>query len=522
MNNTSIVDQLIYQIITRKKEVLFGLAAIIIGYWLFFFIANFGFIYIESSRKDIAITEIYSSSDRAVQKTAGIGPVRIAPRDIKSIIVTNGDSIKTQTNLSMPWYGYAHKKVRLAYDKNADKLAYNNVINATCSTYSKRLDKLSYYTCQKSKALFRYETPADGRWSTSKVADIDYSGDEIKPFMGGVIGFTHQSGSDVIFQGNIAFTSDSGQVTFYKSPPDLPESSLIRAKILTDQAHPDNNRLAIIDTLTGDLYLGTLTQNNSKIEFKHIAAPERFNPDYNQTLCTISNERVFCYYGLSSIGDSSPGDIKERLPNDIIKTYSFDNEAIEESRTIDKNLILSGLYATYDGLLYGKSYKKLFAFKPSDNKYNVKELSQNVDAVAAGMSMYFVQDNGIFEINPQTDDAYQIFYSKNIIPKTLYAADEKIFFTAGVPEVESATYAYSINSQDNTTPGQRPIDLLPMPSGDLPDTLTNDLTGNIISITVKMNRNFDRTIYESRKLAIIEALQSRGINTQTTPVIFNY
>ena len=226
-------------------------------------------------------------------------------------------------------------------------------------------------------------------------------------------------------------------------------------------------------------------------------------------MCNLKETAVICYRGLATnIGDTTE-DTDKIQPQIIKMTFGSDKPTIT---TLNDRSLFFEFAVTNDGQLYGLNYKKLVRFEQKDGIYVAQELSQNVDDIAAASDkLYFVQNNGIFTIDPASHDAYQIFYSHNIQPDKLFSSAGHVFILGKSVNNNGATYAWRLNDVDNVSYGTRLIDILPsFPASSAYGT--TDLVNNMIYIEVKTARDATASDIRRKKQATLGYLKDLGVN----------
>jgi hypothetical protein len=523
-------DEILNLIITyRKKVALFvlGIVLLIIAINLFRTYAIVD-VEIDTGGNQSSKLTVYTSSDVATAK-AGSAGLNIVPRNTKSLIVASGDNMKTQSKITIPWFGYSYKKVTLKRDKNAEKVAFNSTSSTNCASYSSNFDRLMYYSCQRPTSLSEYLTPTTGTWITKKIADAGFYTNKVTSYMGGVIGISYRENSDVIRPGEITAVTETGQRVYYSPPEGFNLDEIGKAKLFTDTNDITNNRFILVDT-QGNIYLGTPT-GGKNIDYKHISPPEKYNPIYNQTLCAVNGDSAHCYRGHAAVGDRPEKFDATQLADDTIVTLSFNDTNANTVKVEPSDFVLSDFYTTTTNQLYGKSHKKLYAFDKVGDKYIPDELSQNIDSAASSQNMYFIQQNGIYQVDSKTKDSYQIFHSNNIIPKSVYVAANKVFITGSIKGAGPTTYAYVLNSEDDTAPGKRLIDIFPTSFDKLPKVNSQDFIGNrfLFRLKVTINKDaktiadaIDKKSLEQAKAQVINYINDQGINPDSLDISFTY
>lgn len=522
------MEKTIHWLLDHRRFVIFLSAFLLVVLLVVNFFSHNAFIYLEvsgNSANDAVVT--YASSDAENTKAGGAGLLLVS-RETKSLLVTAGTRIKTQTKVEIPWYGFTDKKVTLTQDTNAEKVAYQSMTGTTCASYNPQLDKLLYYACRNPKTILKYDTPSNGAWTNKKVADIYYSNGEPKPYMGGVIGIAHVHATDAKEQGDIIYTTESGKAVPYEAPEETDHETINGAKLFTDTYDPTNNRFILVDQL-GDIYLGT--PSGSSVTYEKIPAPDNYDSSYNETHCAIKDESAYCYRGKSAVGDANhDASLDKSAGYEIVSTSFADNSPVTSTITGAEGVLnIDGIYVA-NGQIYAKVYKKLYRLDMLNGSYVMNEMLQNVDSVSGGNDLYAIQDKGVYKLDKTTSDFHQVFYSDNILPKTVYAVSDKVFIVGNTKGNTRTTYAYALNNERNTTPGKRMIDLLPLKSGVLTGSTDNDFVGNrmlvtLPVITTKATRGqsgIDTGEMEARKVDVLNALRAQDISIDEENIQFTY
>lgn len=491
-----------------KKQLLFVSVIIILAYGFISFFSHYSLVSVSvKNPPTTAELTVYTSSHSETKKIGKPG-FHIVPRSIKSVIVEAGKNIRTESQITIPWYGYTTKEVPLKLDKNADKIAYKSSLENPCGTYSEKLNRMLQYSCFNSNSLVYYNTPEKGSWSIEKVANLFYPNYTPASYMGGLIGVGYIGGSDFAPPSNLISVSDTGEINYLNPPDGIDISKITEASIFTDKNNQANNRFVFV-TADGFIYLGT-PKSKTNVDYIKITPPENYNSSTQQTLCSVTGDFVTCYRGLSpNLGDS---DIDFNSVKSSIFTLNFTTDATETTN-VNKLLTLDDIAVTSNGMIYGKSHKKLLFFEKRNNQYHVTELSQNIDGIATGgETLTFLQDNGVFTVDINSRNLYQVFYSKNIIPNQLLAASGKIFVIGKVPGNKNTSFAWMLNNEDNLNNGNRLIDKLPSfpPSLKYGDT---DFVGNVINIQVLTDRSSTPQEIRDTKQSTLDYLDSIGVDT---------
>lgn len=519
------MEQAVTLILKYKKIIAITGGVILLLFFIIRIMSSYAVIYIDTASSFKPTNQVlYTSSDATTQKSLlSVFNLHLIPRDTKSIIVTASSSIKTQSELTLPWYGYAYKEVSLVHDKNAEKVAFNSTLSALCATYDGDSRLLSY-TCESPDSLSEYTAPEAGLWQNNKIADLYYD-DATAPYMGGIIGLSPSESTDVSQKSDIVAVTKEGRIIFYNTPDDFDTATINQARIFTDINDPTSNRFVLVD-IQGNIYLGAPQEASGKVDYRQIPPPEKYNPDFNQTFCTVNGDTVQCYRGSSILGEQPDNFDPTNYAPDSLAELSFTDESIN-TRSVrnDSSVSLYNFYSTTSGQLFAKSSKKLYHLKKENNQYTLNEISQNVDSATGGKSLYFIQDNGVFEVDPKTLDSHQVFHSSRVIPKKLYSSANTLFIIGNVEGINGVTYAYRLTDENNTGSGKRIIDIIPAnPLQQLPDTNSLDLVGDRVQIQLHLEsrNNTKSDVLDEKKLNIIEALRARGVDTDKLTFSFTY
>lgn len=516
--------QIVNWITTHVRLVIWLTILFIILSIIYSFIAKNAFIIIDpvGNAKGQKLTT-YISNDAETKKVGGSGLI-VVPRDTKSLIVTTGSNQKTQLPLNIPWHGFITKTVDFTISKNADKIAFSSLFTSTCVTYSPRLQSLLSYRCSRPGTIMQYQTPPTGSWRNIAVAkSMNYPNSTARPYLGGVLGISPSYPDDSeALASPLVYTADDGSATAYNLPSDLNNESVEEAVVFTNQQDPFEKRFVLV-TSDGAVYLGKPGEKKGSVTYDKFPSPINYDASPHQTVCRLSGDNAYCYQGQSLSGD---GDVKKT--DNIITQYSFE-KGIIGTAPVDKSLRLDNLYITDNGSIYAKVFKKLLRLKKVNSGYIATEIAQNIDSGSAGGSMYYVQDGDIYQVRPD-DTANLVFHSDNIVSRTVFVTDGRVYILGAIKDSgDTALQAYVINGQDNTNPGKRIIDLLPTASNQLPYAVSQQLVGNKLQVglVVAIARSPGETgtpvsEIDARKQAVLNALTTRGINTNDLSVTFTY
>ncbi len=443
--------------------------------------------------------------------------LHIIPRDAKSILATTDNNIRTQSPITIPWYGYVDKKVTLHRDKNAEKIAFNSTLSNTCTTYSKKLDRMMQYDCNKPTALVYYDAPQDKEWSIQTVSNsLPYRNGQVVSYMGGVLGNTYIDGPSSDAPGFISYINENGVEHLYQNPDGVDAALLGQARLFTDVTNQENSRFVLVEK-NGVIHLGTPPQdkNDTSVSYTTIPAPAGYNTTLEQTMCQVSGDTATCYRGLAlDIGDTSD-DTSKIQPEIVTLHFGSTKETIAK---LKDDSLFSDLAVTDDGQLYGLSFKKLVQFIKKGDVYVSEEISQNVDAIASRDTLYFLQDDGVFTVDPNTHDAYQVFYSHNIKPDQLVSSGGELFAIGKSANNTENLYAWKLNNEYDIDYSNRLIDILPsFPASSLYGT--TDLVGQTLNIQLLINRSDSQTDIQKKRQATLDYLNELGINTNQLAIV---
>ncbi len=493
------------------------------------FFSNNALVYVEVNKGDRkGEVTVYASSDAETKKISDNAGLILVERSVKSLIVSMDDYSKTQTRLEIPWYGFVVKDVMLKRDKNAEKVAYRSTLATTCSTYHSKSDQLAYYDCADPITLMKYTAVRNKPWVVNSIASIYYyPGKEVVPYKGGVIGISYSKNTDGPKLADITHITKDGKYIAFNAPSGINRENLLRAKLFTDTSDSNNGRFIFAD-YSGSVYLGVPNSDNT-VSYTRVPAPSKYKSLFNQTVCAINGDLSYCYYGRAIFGDYHPEESDEAIQfaQPTVSTISLNGD-VEKTRTIDDLPVIDSLYVTNNGKLYAKNYKQLLHLEAFKDTFIPIEVSQNVDSVGSDDGLYFVQDGGVFELNTTTLDAYQVLYSSNIVIKTVYAINSKVFAIGTTSDNSSVTYAYMLDEgSENINPGKRLIDNFPSQST-IPAILSNDVVGD--NLYVQLSISYDKSSPNPvspgeiaiRKKEVLDYLRSKNIEIDQENILFTY
>jgi hypothetical protein len=319
-------------------------------------------------------------------------------------------------------------------------------------------------------------------------------------YMGGVIGLTLKGGSTKLpvapsqqtssaaNDAQVTVTAPNGKQTSYETPTGINAYSLVGLRVFTDTNDATNGHFILVDP-TGAIYLATLSKDASTVSYKRVAPAEDYNARYNQTSCSIKGQVAFCYRGRNDItpksGDTftSPSLVKLDFTSGVVSTSKVNGVSV-----------LDGLYATTSGKVYGKNGNALYVFNSASDNYSVEQVAASPEMVTAGANLYFIQANGVYQLDDATHDSHQIFYSANLVVSGVYPVDGKVFVFAAAKNTGTAVYAYVMTSTPDTTPGRRMIDILPFASTAVKNMIFNDFVGSKVLIGMSAGTTDYKTV----------------------------
>lgn len=464
----------------RPMLFLVGTAIILISAVIFFIFNAVVWVNISGAPSGASV-DTAGIFDDSTKKIGGSGFV-IVPRTAHNLVVSAGDNIKTIINADLPWYGLSIKSVQLTPDKNADKVAYAG-INSLCATYNPGSELPLYYDCAKPTGLFTYDTPTDTAWTNKKVADLKYIDDQLlPPYQGGVIGIAKDNNSKGSLNEGDASVSvvatNIYRTQSYEAPSDITTSNLAGLRLFTNAASADDGRFVIVDSF-GVAYLATPGTGDGVISYKRVSAPGDYSYKFNQTVCSFHKDNVYCLRGRNAASAESGATVTATS----IDVLSFDTGIV---KTISVNGVskVNGFYIT-DGQMYVRSDQSLYRLdKTTDTAYSARRLVQGAASIASADKLYFTNGNGVYAMDDNTGDAHQVFYSGNIGVMGIYPVDGKVFIFGLAKNGGSTVFAYQLNANDNTAPGKRLIDVLPLPPTSIADVLADDFVGNKLYLKI--------------------------------------
>jgi len=134
----------------------------------------------------------------------------------------------------------------------------------------------------------------------------------------------------------------------------------------------------------------------------------------------------------------------------------------------------------------------------------------------------------VFKVNEADKSSHQVFYSDNILPSALDIYADNIFVIAKIKGMGENYHAYLLNSEENTSPGRRTIDLLPN-SNVLATSmmLVSDNLNITLPVTLQKGAKASSTLINNQELSVAqqEALNSisdLGVDLDSLNITFSY
>lgn len=512
----------------QRRRTLFSFTIVgvilLIGINLFM---SYAVVYVEiASPSPARSVTIHTVSEK--EKTRGqlSGQLAIMSRNTKGLVISGGPNIKTQVAITIPWYGFVTKKVSLKLDKNAEKLAFRSTLGQTCPIYRPTTDSLAYYDCIKQNRLIENGDSALNRWPSHALYEIDSRVKPVRPYMGGYISIADTlegEGPSTVY---IRAVNEKGEATQYETPPGLPKEDLTSSRLFTDTYDSKNSRFVIVSKL-GDIFIGKPT-GEKKIDYKIVAAPQSYSSSYNQTQCQLTSENVYCYRGHWRMGEIPKGFDYNSVTASQLLTYSFADDS-EKVRKFTINIpMLEDIEVTRTGNIFGRDGRYLYHFAAIGDEYAAEKITVYPSALEAGETLYYIHDKTVYAVDEQNPSvAYQVFYSSNIDPKSVFAADGKVFILGSHNKDSRTTYAYKLLDESNSGDKKRLIDVLPLYMPGNSNFYFSDMVGDQIYFSLSLpfrnptRQQFDE-YFSRRKDSVRNLLNSYGVEIDESKIIFGY
>jgi hypothetical protein len=461
-------------------------------------------------------------------KESGEPGLHIVKRTASAASVSAGNTA-TSTALRLPWYGFKHAHLALKLDTNADKLAYKSSLRSACGVYSEALERVSQYSCTSPRVLSVYNTPLDNHWLVDNIAELSYQRQAFTQYQGGLIGLAIDP-SNENSSASIQAVSAEGASANYPLPNGM--QCLITAcalksdnlklselqsypsiQFFTDTKDQTNTRFAIAAS-DGTLYLAQTNQGD--VSYRKIDAPKEYNPHTQQTKCDVNKEKVYCYRGLAD--NPSNGQVSSKDTPTSLYIYNF-NSNEEESYKLRDNLSVNFFGITSQNKIFYKEKNTLTHLQLDQKKPREVVVAKNIDKVSAGGSAYYTYSGGVYKVENETLNTYQVFHSDHISPQQLTTTKDSVVILGYAPQNNSTTtYAWKLNNQENLTPGLRLIDRLPSAPSSVAFA-TTDLVGSRIYIQVPMDRSKPLSYIKEKQEEVLQNLRESGIDTSELETI---
>lgn len=530
MNNPRL-QQLIHFIISRRPSfwlgLVLGVGAVAL---LLHLVTTYAVLYVTVDAGQGARPILFANTSASSTRIGTPGLV-VAPRAASSLTIAASDYQKTITAIHIPWYGFLQLQARVDVDKNAEKLAYNATSADPCATYDSDRETLLSYDCTRPTTLALYQTPADRTWTNRAIGTIEQPNTSVKPYLGGVLGISYVHNTEDVPPGPLFALDPTGKRRYYDAPEGLDLSNFALGTLTTDPNDPQNARF-IYAAWDGTIYLGTPTGEGTQVTYITQSSPDGYNPTYERTLCSLQADRATCYQGRSR---SAPWPVPtdgsgEYRREGTISTLTFAGDPVRHVKTA-RDVNIGEFFTTAAGQAYGQQDKTLYRFDVTETRATRQIVATNVNRTVAGDSLYFTQDDGVYEYDASTHAAYQRFYARNIIPRNLLLSAGNLFIFGSIKNAGSTLYAYRLTDADDMTPGTRLIDQLPTAFADLPGVSRLDLVGNKVLMTLKVNVSrqarsqaaaVDPQQVASLRDDALSRLQKRGVDIDALELIVRY
>lgn len=447
----------------------------------------------------------------------------VVRRGTKTLIAAAGDNAKTQTTIDIPWYGFTSKKIQISPDKNAEKIAFRSTFIETCPAYRPASESLAFYDCNKQNTLVENVNSVSRRWPIQVVNKIESRVKPISPYMGGYISLADKSegeGSSTIY---VRAVNEKGNVISYETPPGLPSEDLTSSRIYTN-THDTTDKKFVIVSNVGDVFIG-IPGDGQQIDYKIIAAPTNYDPASNQTQCRFTNDTMYCYRGNWRIGDTPKGFNYADVTASELLMYSFSTNT-EDVVKLKTNIPMAEQFdITQKGELFIRDSQFLYHLVKTGSVYDAKLISVYPSLMEAGETLYYIYDKSVYAVDEQdASTARQVFYSPNVVPRSIYAVDGKVFIIASNEKNTQTTYAYKLLNDPNVGTEKRLIDVMPVaPSGNT-NFYFSDLVGDQMYFSLNLSRNQTQQErdedFARKKEATLNYLSSYNVHVDESKITF--
>ena len=516
----------------------------IIGLSLVFYILylalNFTFVSIKVVRHDniMQSASVYSTSENQSESPIFvIGDIALIRRDTVSLRAAAGTYQTNKSITPLPLIGLESITINLYRDHDVKKYSGDSL---GCVAYDESTDRVLSYSCTDPRNLVHYDRPTDGTgiWENKLVATLSdgyppiYS---IKPFQQGILGIQQHPDSDKEFR-NLVFTFDSnGTRKAYDLPPEIDRGDIPNLSLVVDMASASSDVFMIINTRTGDLYVGTLT--NGTVTYHNSKVSDQYDSTHDALLCTLLGTTGYCYSGEPSQVYDSHARTVEKPRASTVEVIDFSTENPPKSvYTLSSEVGIDGIQLTQSKKLYARSQKEgtatddIYAIQLKDNKATPQLILTNVSSTSFGDGLVYVQNNAIYKLDDEKNESYMVFSSKNLRISNVTPIGGRVFFTAfvnGVPDQK--VHTYKLLDQTGSLPnGKRLVDILPFYMGS--EMIDIDYVDNIVRVRVFASsitdKEHDRLLYDegeygANKATIENKLNSLGITSDKYEIIYS-
>lgn len=518
-------DNILRLLIRRRGTILAILILSAIAYSGVRFWATHAFISLEiTAISQTQSITVYAISEKEKVPKEVNSKLAIVSRDTKTLIATAGDRAKTQTTVAIPWHGFVSKKIQIIPDKNAEKIAFRSTFPEACPIYRPTADSLAYYNCKRQNVLIQNTNSVSNRWSSQVLYEIDSIVKPVSPYMGGYVSIADLTEGEGPSTTYIRAVDENGKVTSYETPAGLPREDLISSRIYADTHNTKNKHFAIVSNV-GDIFIGTPAEDN-KVDYKIITAPASYDSSHNQTLCRFVSEEVYCYRGHWRIGEVPEGfDYSETTASQIL-VYSFANGS-EKIHKLTQNIdMLEDMKVTANGEVFVQDSQFLYHLTKIGDVYEPTKIAVYPTTIEASDTLYYIHNKSVYAVDKQDPStARQIFYSPNIVPRSLYAVDNKVFILGSNKKTSQTTYAYRLLDEPHLDTGKRLIDVLPVAATGNPYFYFSDLVGDQIYLSINLafkNRTQQQIDEDFAKKteSSLNYLRSLGITVDESKITF--
>ena len=470
-----------------ERRRIFAIAAIIFVAFLIY-INQTLIIITTSSPSDTKNTPMELSVLNKSGKSGGvlhIGSVALIARDAARIEAKINNWQTTVDITPLPWIGIKEIKLDIERDRNVDKLSGKSL---GCSVYDEKSGKLASYTCGNPTGLYEYQPSKTDGVAWKNEALVTFPGAyTVAQYGSGLLGIENSATPRLFYADMI-----SKNVALPALPQGFTQSDLSSTSVITDSTAQSDHFL-LVNTTKGTIYFASKSDNSITYQ--------KYSPDKkwltgNTIKCVLRQVSAYCFIGGSTIAPDSAeltAEQKQRGDGHFV-TVNFGNPTITYTvSTSSKDDVLDELYIDDSKQLYGRADTTLYSLDTSSSNLKRTIVSPSVSAVSGGQKAYYITNNQLFEFDSKTKATYLRFSSKNIRLSTINQVGSRLFMNAfinGAPD--NTLHTYELLSEQNTTPGKRLVDLLPVyPNADQTSIISMDYYKDTINITLPNYVNYD-------------------------------